>query len=339
MNMAESDGLRKLTEYLNQTKRQAENAIDILNIKINELQEQNIELSRHAEAMELERNHYKAYSEQIKSENATKWKLRERDDWKSLVDSIQSDRNRLQDECTVLEGELDRVNDENADLRDQLDKTAAALEEVRAQVQQQQENVASSSSSFSTSASNPQGVSGVESDENKENDSLSTPSKVAGRSINCEAVNNEAISPNSERIRTGIQQPTLFSPVYDRSGRPIQMPESPHAMARQLKLELKRAQNQLDIEHRLASETLSAKAIEISRLKQELEAVRPSNNMRAPGSGGGLNIQTSLVNSNSGSGNSSWGILSFIFGGSSSGSSSCSNEYNSPTGGSQILRV
>ena len=39
--MSASDGLLKLTEYLNQTRRQAEAAIDVLNNRIEEMKEEN----------------------------------------------------------------------------------------------------------------------------------------------------------------------------------------------------------------------------------------------------------------------------------------------------------
>ena len=39
--MSASDGLLKLTEYLNQTRRQAEAAIDVLNSRIEEMKEEN----------------------------------------------------------------------------------------------------------------------------------------------------------------------------------------------------------------------------------------------------------------------------------------------------------
>ena len=39
--MSASDGLLKLTEYLNQTRRQAEAAIDVLNKRIEEMKEEN----------------------------------------------------------------------------------------------------------------------------------------------------------------------------------------------------------------------------------------------------------------------------------------------------------
>ena len=35
-------------------------------------------------------------------ENTSKWKLQERDDWKALVDTLQSDRRKLQEDCKSL---------------------------------------------------------------------------------------------------------------------------------------------------------------------------------------------------------------------------------------------
>ena len=83
--MSESDGLSKLAEYLNQTRRQAEQSIDILNAKISEL-------ANESEAISSERDYFRNYSEQLKLENSQKWRLQERDDWKSLVESVQTDR-------------------------------------------------------------------------------------------------------------------------------------------------------------------------------------------------------------------------------------------------------
>ena len=99
--MSQKEGLAKLTEYLNQTRRQAEASIDVLNAKINELNEDN-------EKLNGEKEYYRQYSEQLKLENSKKWRLQERDDWKSLVDSVQHDRSRLQEECARLEAELEQ---------------------------------------------------------------------------------------------------------------------------------------------------------------------------------------------------------------------------------------
>ena len=100
--MSESDGLSKLAEYLNQTRRQAEQSIDILNAKISEL-------ANESEAISSERDYFRNYSEQLKLENSQKWRLQERDDWKSLVESVQTDRGRLQENCIRLEIELEEA--------------------------------------------------------------------------------------------------------------------------------------------------------------------------------------------------------------------------------------
>ena len=100
--MSESDGLSKLAEYLNQTRRQAEQSIDILNSKISELVNE-------SEAISSERDYFRNYSEQLKLENSQKWRLQERDDWKSLVESVQTDRGRLQENCNRLEIELEEA--------------------------------------------------------------------------------------------------------------------------------------------------------------------------------------------------------------------------------------
>lgn len=37
--MSEADGLKRLTEYLNQTRKQAEQAVDCLNVRIKDLEQ------------------------------------------------------------------------------------------------------------------------------------------------------------------------------------------------------------------------------------------------------------------------------------------------------------
>lgn len=100
--MSEQDGLAKLTAYLQQTRKQAEQSIDLLNTKIASLVDEN-------DAVTAERDHFRNYSQQLKLENSQKWRLQERDDWKSLVDSVQIDRGRLQDTCNRLEIELEEA--------------------------------------------------------------------------------------------------------------------------------------------------------------------------------------------------------------------------------------
>ena len=113
LRVSESEGLRKLTEFLNQTRRQAETAIDALNAQVKQL-------TQDCDKYRDECIYYKRCCEQLQQENSKKYRLHERDDWKSLVDSIQKDRNRLQDECLKLELEKDQYKNEIAVLQDQL---------------------------------------------------------------------------------------------------------------------------------------------------------------------------------------------------------------------------
>jgi chromosome segregation ATPase len=100
--MSEQEGLAKLAAYLQQTRKQAELSIDILNTRI-------LSLENESEAISSERDYFRNYSEQLKLENSKKWRLHERDDWKSLVESVQVDRARLQESCDNLEIELEEA--------------------------------------------------------------------------------------------------------------------------------------------------------------------------------------------------------------------------------------
>lgn len=126
----EKEGLPKLVEYLNQTRRQAENAIDSLNVKVTELQSENDTCLSMITKLESERDHFKKLSEQLKAENSTKWKLQERDEWKALVDSVQKDRSRLQEECTSLENEVEECHSDIQWLQDEIKRYAYENEQL-----------------------------------------------------------------------------------------------------------------------------------------------------------------------------------------------------------------
>ena len=206
--MSENDGLRKLSEYLHQTKRQAEHAVDILNTKITELQLENDKYASSIMKIEKERNYFMEYAEQLKSENATKWKLRERDEWKSLVDSIQQDRNRLQDECILLTAELEKSRFEVSNLQSE-------LHSLRSQMVELSENERSTIIS-------------------------STPTKVCNeaRNISCDTDHPSADSTSSRNLLP-------LSPLLDRAGNEVKLPDRPNALAKHLKAELRRAQSQV----------------------------------------------------------------------------------------------
>ena len=56
----------------------------------------------------------------MKQENSTKWRLQERDDWKALVESVQSDRARIQEMNNELEEKLEQASMVIAQLQKQL---------------------------------------------------------------------------------------------------------------------------------------------------------------------------------------------------------------------------
>jgi phage shock protein A len=100
--MANSIGLQRLTEYLHQTRRQAELSISVLTEQIEKLTAENHELKTDISRLTHDRDRFQTQADRLEKENTKKWKLHERDDWKSLVDSVQSDRTRLQNEKTQL---------------------------------------------------------------------------------------------------------------------------------------------------------------------------------------------------------------------------------------------
>ena len=73
----EGDGVVKLREYLMQTRRQAEMAIDSLNERIAELEKDNIEISDANKAQADERDYFRNLAEQRKTENSKKWRCRD----------------------------------------------------------------------------------------------------------------------------------------------------------------------------------------------------------------------------------------------------------------------
>ena len=107
----ESEGVARLTAYLQQTKRQTEHSIDIMNKHIEELQDDLETQKLVSSQLEQERDYFRGLSEQLKLENTKKWRLQERDDWKALLESVQEDRVRLQEECTKLEQQFDMARE------------------------------------------------------------------------------------------------------------------------------------------------------------------------------------------------------------------------------------
>eukprot|EP01039_Chlorochromonas_danica_P010103 gene10103-11183_t len=230
--MAESEGLVKLTEYLKQTRRQAEAAIDHLNAQIEVLNEDNAKKSNQLDqAHELIRA-LQAEIQQLRENSSLKAVYKERDDWKCLVDSIQRDRARLQDENNLLIQKLEESNSIANDLREKLailtqerDDLISKAAETAAQLQ-------------------TESVHEIE----KEEDDDDHQARLASPSI--------LLSPIIDR----------------RSGLEISFPEtSPHRLTQRLKEELRKAHAQVEEERQKAIAAQNAQLIEIMKLKTSLQ--------------------------------------------------------------------
>lgn len=108
--MTESEGLAKLTEYLKQTRRQAEIAIDNLNSQLADTRQENELMRNTIVALQKEREENAALIQQLKAGNGSKSKFKERDEWKALVENIQQDRDRLQTEYNHVVSILEEAN-------------------------------------------------------------------------------------------------------------------------------------------------------------------------------------------------------------------------------------
>lgn len=87
------------------------------------------EISQERDTFRDESVYYKRCSEQLQMENSKKWRLNERDDWKSLVESVQADRSRLQDEVARLQLQLDASYGEVSNLNKEIAFYRSALQQ------------------------------------------------------------------------------------------------------------------------------------------------------------------------------------------------------------------
>ncbi|KAJ1397444.1 hypothetical protein B484DRAFT_458698 [Ochromonadaceae sp. CCMP2298] len=237
--MSESDGLHKLTQYLNQIRRQAEASIDTLNQQIQELRDENSKCKQDCKTAEAQRDHFKG----LAAGQTTKQRLQERDDWKSLIDSVQKDRSRLQTQCCELEVELEQSRGEVADLEAELRR----LSEER--------------SPGSLSNHPDQLVGTGEELGSGEAEASSGENKESGLSVQVLAASSEDSSVSS-----------LMSPVRTIHGREMSLNfSSPVTVAKQLKVELKRAHSQIELERQQAEAVRLTQKLEILRLKEELQ--------------------------------------------------------------------
>lgn len=204
--MAESEGLQKLTAYLNQTRRQAEAAIDTLNEQIAELKHENELYAQLCKKVEEEKEYFRVLSEQMKQEGTTKQRLQERDDWRSLIDSVQKDRARLQEQCCALESAVESSNQEIEDLRSELERLQTE-----------------------------QTVNRVPNGQRSSNSSPNSRAQRPALSVLCDEEGGESLTS------------PMLSPILDRNGNEVcvNFSDTPHNIARQLRLELKKAYAQV----------------------------------------------------------------------------------------------
>jgi prefoldin subunit 5 len=120
--MSESEGLARLTEYLKQTRRQAEIAIDNLTSQVNKLTIENDELRQSVQRLEYEKKELRDLIDQIKKDGTVKSKFKERDEWRNLVDNMQQDRTRLQEENNELSSILANASQQIEELKAELSK-------------------------------------------------------------------------------------------------------------------------------------------------------------------------------------------------------------------------
>lgn len=93
--MSDPDGLRLLATHLAKVKLEAAEQIYALTTQGKYLQQENEELNN--QVLQLK---------QLCRENTLHWRLQERDDWKALVEAVQRDRTRLENENEKLMEEI-----------------------------------------------------------------------------------------------------------------------------------------------------------------------------------------------------------------------------------------
>jgi|EP00945_MAST-04E_sp_MAST-4E-sp1_P004403 chromosome segregation ATPase len=93
--MTDVEGLRLLANHLAKVKLEAAEQIYSLGTKVKQVNEENKELCGEV-----------ARLKQLCRENTLHWRLQERDDWKALVEAVQKDRSRLENDNEKLSCEI-----------------------------------------------------------------------------------------------------------------------------------------------------------------------------------------------------------------------------------------
>lgn len=243
-----SDGVQKLLEYLQQTRRQAEISIDCLNSRVTELELQCEVRKAEVEKLKEERDYLLNLTENLKLENSKKWRLQERDDWKALVDSIQKDRDRLQDECLRLETALEQsqvyIEQQEsalADVHQQLEDCLRSKSENESLVQTVQATLDNPPVNSECNGSHPT---------SPNRDQMSSPLLTSfGSHDNCDS---QSMSPRPRRPFLVTDELTLLAEV------------------KSLRSELVKAQAQRDVERRGAEAIRATQEEELQRLRESL---------------------------------------------------------------------
>ena len=82
-----------------------------------------------------QKEYFRSLVDQLKVENSRKSRLQERDDWKALIDSIQADRVRLQEENIILAQQLEDACQEIADQADLIEKMTLSSQEAAERIE------------------------------------------------------------------------------------------------------------------------------------------------------------------------------------------------------------
>jgi hypothetical protein len=88
------------------------------------LSEENARLKNELQACLDELDFRNGLVEQLKIENSKKWRVEERNDWKSLVDSVQRDRDEIRKENDFLVARVDDLETELAALKETCSSSA-----------------------------------------------------------------------------------------------------------------------------------------------------------------------------------------------------------------------
>lgn len=282
-----ADGLQKLTEYLNQTRRQAELAIDTLSSKVIALEKESASIRSLLAEAESERDYFKNYSEQLKLENSKKWRLQERDDWKSLVESVQKDRSRLQDDCIRLQTLVDEshhhinlLEEENERLRCTVNnRNIEGSQSPESTPDKQQQQLLDDSAAAILYSSVGDGI-GMFVACGPSHDSRSSP--------------NAAVSSTSTPTRLSQQQLLLRDHKTDDR---ISCSPSSSLSSKRLRAELDASNSQLDLLRRHHSAECEQLQQIITGLREEVAALKDS--LHAKGKGVDYVVRRQLPSSDS----------------------------------------